>query len=143
MAEIEEVRIGVVGYGPQTKFDEEEARRMIVEAYDLIEVENPRTFKAVVSGLTDVGVPAIAYREAVRRGWRTVGIACKKALEYPLYPVDQKKIMGDDWGEESPLFLLFVHAIVRIGGGRQSIAETEAVKKAGKLAIEYDLLPVS
>lgn len=134
-----ELRIGVVGYCPPTKFDEVEARHMIVEAYDQIEKLYPDTSKAVVSGLTNVGVLKIAYQEAQKRKWRTVGIACAKVTEHELFPVDEKIIVGENWGDESSAFLSAIDLIIRIGTGKQSITETEETKRRGKRVLEYDL----
>ncbi len=133
------LRIGVVGYCPPTKFDEKEARRMIIDAYNKIEAQYPTILKVVISGLTNVGVLKIAYEEAIKRNWKTVGIACNKAMEHELFPVDEKIIAGDNWGDESPTFLSNIDIIVRIGVGKQSIVETEEAKKFGKLAFEYNL----
>lgn len=134
-----EIKVGVVGYCPPTKFDEVEARHMIVGAFDKIQAQFGDRVIAVVSGLTNVGVLAIAYDEAAKRGWRTVGIACERAQEHPHYPVDEKTIIGANWGDESPTFLAELDAIVRIGGGKQSIRETDAIKARGLPTFEYDL----
>jgi len=133
------LNIGVVGYCPPTKFDKVEAQHMIVEAYDQIEQLYTDRPKAIVSGLTNVGVLKIAYEEAVKRGWNTVGIAYQKAEGYELFPVDEKIIVGQEWGDESPTFLDRIDLIIRIGMGAQSIAETKETKHRGKPAIEYDL----
>lgn len=112
---------------------------MVLDAFNTIAAENPGSDIEVVSGLTDVGVLAIAYEEAFQRGWRTVGIACKKATEHRLYPVDEQIIVGENWGDESPRFLASIDMIVRVGGGKQSANEVEAVKNAGGRVLEYDL----
>ena len=132
-------RIGVVGYCPPTNFDSVEARRMIKDAYDQIAEQFAGKTIIIVAGLTDVGVLAIAYEEAVRRHWMTAGIACKRAVEHPLFPVDMKQIVGENWGDESPAFVALLDAIIRIGNGKQSIRETEAVKAKGLPTFEYDL----
>jgi hypothetical protein len=134
----DELKIGVVGYSAQ-KFDGDKAVSMIKEAYDMIArlyVDRPKT---VVSGLTDLGIPALAYREAESRGWKTAGIACSKAAEYPCYSVDEKVIVGDEWGAESPVFLDSIDVLVRVGGGKQALRETAETKARGKQVIEYDL----
>lgn len=136
------IRVGIVGYCPPTKFNKVEARRMIVDAYNQIAQQYPETAKSVVSGLTNVGILKIAYEEAVKRGWRTVGIACKRAEEHELFPVDEKLIVGDNWGDESEAFLDNIDLMVRIGIGKQSIAETEETKRRGKKVFEYDLQPM-
>lgn len=134
----EELEIGVVGYSAQ-KFNESEAERMIFEAFNQIDAQYAEKAKVVVSGLTNIGIPALAYKEAAARGWRTVGIACSKAVEYECFPVDEEIIVGDEWGDESSTFLDTIDLLVRIGGGKQSLTETAEMKSRGKPVIEYDL----
>ena len=93
----------------------------------------------VISGLTDMGIPALAYREAVRRNWGTMGVACEKAKEYELFPVDHKVISGKEWGDESEVFLYNIDLLIRIGGGTQSLEETQKAKDMGVEVYEYDL----
>ncbi|MFH1840303.1 MAG: hypothetical protein ABH849_04090 [Nanoarchaeota archaeon] len=82
---MKKLRLGVVGYCPPTKFDEKKALKNLREAYDQVELDFPEHEITVVSGLTNAGVLRLAYEEARRRGWRTAGIACKKATyEYDL-----------------------------------------------------------
>lgn len=135
---MDEIRIGVVGYSAQ-KFDEIEAARFLREAYDNIDSCYTGRSKAVVSGLTDLGIPALAYRGAKERGWRTVGIACPKAGEYTCFPVDEKIIIGSEWGDESQTFLNSIDVLVRVGGGKQAMRETAEFRGKGKPVIEYDL----
>jgi len=135
---MEELRIGVIGYSKQ-EFDKSVAVGMIRRAYDVIDNLCPERTKAVVSGLTDVGIPALAYREAVARGWRTIGIACSKAEKYECFPVDEKIIEGSEWGQESPRFIESIDVLVRVGGGDQSVRETAECKKRGMLITEHDL----
>lgn len=136
---MEAMKVGVVGYCPPTNFDEEEAARMIVDAYDQIARDFSGKEIQIVSGLTNVGVLKIAYEEATKRGWKTIGVACKKAEDHPLYPVDESFVIGDNWGDESPTFLGMINAMIRIGVGLQSIRETEVVKQRGEPVYEYDL----
>ena len=133
-----EIKIGVVGYSAQ-KFDEAEAERMLKEAYNIINSQYAGKSKAVVSGLTDLGIPALAYKEAVKRKWRTVGVACSKAKDYDCFPVDEEVIVGVAWGDESPTFLKLLDVLVRVGGGKQSIKETAEFRKSGRPVFEYDL----
>lgn len=134
-----ELRVGVVGYCPPTNFDEDEAKRMVRDAFDkVVEFFGDHEI-VVVSGLTNVGVLKIAYEEAVRRGWRTAGIACERAQEHELFPVDEKVIVGENWGDESPTFVDSIQAMVRIGVGKQSLRETQLVKSRGFPTFEYDL----
>ncbi|HLE07237.1 MAG TPA: hypothetical protein VI933_01275 [archaeon] len=118
----------------------ERAQQLLKEAYDRLEAEFPTHQKIVVSGLTDVGVPSIAYREAAARNWRTVGIACSKASGYPCFPVSERIIVGSEWGEESETFLNYIDSLIRIGGGNQALMETAKARKMGKYVIEFNLL---
>lgn len=137
-----ELKIGVVGYSAQ-KFDESEAIKLLKEAYDFLDQQYTDRCKVIVSGLTDLGIPALAYREAVQRGWKTIGIACSKAYDYECFPVDEKILVGDDWGDESQTFLDSIDVLVRVGGGKQAIKETTEMKSRGKQVIEYNLAPIA
>jgi len=130
--------VGVVGYSGG-KFNEDVAKALMAIALDVVEEHNPSDKYELVSGLTDMGIPAIAYRMAEKREWKLVGIACSKADEYDCYDVDETIIEGDDWGQESKIFLDRLDVLIRIGGGKQSIEETEKAKKKGIPVYEYDL----
>ena len=136
---MENFHIGVVGYCPPTRFNVREAAFMARSAFDTIEIEFPDVPKIVVSGLTDVGVLAIAYAEARKRGWKTMGIACMRAFEHPLFPVDKKIIVGATWGDESPRFLAKLDCMVRIGMGKQAVAECAIIAARGLPTYEFDL----
>lgn len=136
--------IGVVGYSSQ-QFNETEANYLLGIAFDAILADSPgATDIWVVSGLTDMGIPALAYRAAVARGWRTVGIACTKAAEFECFGVDER-IVDDkwlNWGDESETFLREINALVRIGGGKQSHAEVAIFKERGGNVYEYELAAI-
>lgn len=132
------IKIGVVGYSAQ-KFEETEAVRMLREAYDSINSQYADKLKVVVSGLTDLGIPALAYREAISRNWRTMGIACSKAKDYDCFPVDEEIIVGSEWGDESQTFLESLDVLVRVGGGKQALRETVQFRESGKPVLEYNL----
>lgn len=134
------VFVGAMGYSDK-KFDKEEARKYINQAFDRIQYVNddPRTKFALVSGYTYLGVPGIAYEEAVKRGWKTVGVACSQAKNYQCYPTNLVFIIGNKWGQESPTFLNMCTTFLRVGGGDQSMRETSVAKDAGKMVYEYDL----
>ncbi|MGK7877101.1 MAG: hypothetical protein AB4426_28555 [Xenococcaceae cyanobacterium] len=129
------IRIGVVGYSMQM-FEQDRALSLIRQGFDSIEMAG---VIEVVSGLTRLGIPALAYEEAVRRGWKTVGVACSKAFEYECFPVDETIIVGDEWGDESQTFLDMIDVLVRIGGGLQAHRECFLAKKQGKQVIEFEL----
>jgi len=135
-----ELRVGVVGYSTQ-KFDEDRARRLVNQAYDQIAAEHQTDQITVVSGLSNFGLPKIAYEEAVKRNWKTAGVTLQYRLDRgdPLFPVDEQIVINGQRGDESPAFLDNIHMLVRVGGGDQSTNETEAVKASGRQVIEHDL----
>jgi hypothetical protein len=79
----------------------------------------------LVSGLTDCGVPGIAYRVATRMGLATVGISARQALRVRagLFPVDRRILVGRRFGDESAAFVAMIDALIRVGGGPQSRRE--------------------
>ncbi len=86
-----------------------------------------------------MGVPAIAYREAVRQGWRTAGYACSRAAGLPCFPVDERVIVGSAWGDESDAFVAAVEVLIRVGGGPQSHREVAMARALGVEVTEYEL----
>jgi len=129
--------VGVMGYSDQG-FDATLAMKMLNEAFDIIQRESGREVR-IVSGYTNLGIPALAYQEAVRRGWKTVGVACNKAKDYDVFPCDKVIIVGEDWGDESQAFLAKCEVFIQIGGGAQSHREAEKAIKSGKAVFVYDL----
>jgi hypothetical protein len=148
------LRIGVVGYSDDSKIQDPEWAMLQTNwmikgsIHELLERIHGRcdSFE-LVSGLTNCGIPGIAYRVAttgranVDLFSKTVGIACSKANEYPQFPVDEKHIIGDEWGDESEFFLEYIDALVRIGGGEQSHREVAMFKSKypEKPLLEVDL----
>ena len=143
-----QLKIGVVGYCPPTVFDEDEARRLLAEVFDQI-VEDFQTScrydeVTVISGLADVGVPALAYREARSRGWTTGGVACAKVNDFTKFEVEYEQIVGENWGDESEAFLARCDILVRIGGGKQSHNEVAIFNSRGVVyERELEALPSS
>lgn len=136
---MEEARVGVVGYCPPTQFDEHQAKRLIVEAFDEVACRFAHHSITIVSGHADLGIPALAYAEAVRRGWRTAGVVCRRrANKYPLFPVDDSRIIEDE-SQESATFLRGLAMLLRFGGGRQSHEEVAAAQQTGTPTLEYEL----
>lgn len=131
------VRVGIVGYS-LGKFDKKKALSFLREAFDELE-RNYGENVVIVSGLTDLGVPALAYREAVKRRWRTSGIACVKAEKYDTFDVDEKIIVGKEWGDESQTFIDSIDLMIRIGGGKQSYKEIKTAASLGLPTKEYEL----
>lgn len=126
------MKIGIIGYSAQ-KFDEVEAKRLIELGLSSLGVQD---YDIIVSGLTNLGIPKLAYEIATERELKTVGIACKLAKEYDCFPVDEEIIVGDNWGDESETFLNYIEALIKVGGGKQS--ETEYEKFNGP-KLEFEL----
>jgi hypothetical protein len=122
------VKIGVVGFS-QRHFDHEAAqlhlRRFVSELLELPECV--ATAPEIVSGLTNQGVPKLAYELARELGLPTVGIAARQALRVRagLFPVDRRIIVGERFGDESPVLINYIDKLIRVGGGPQSRAEVE------------------
>lgn len=147
------LKIGVIGYSDDSKIqDKEWAIANISWGLGRAKEELQYIFGhcdkfVLVSGLTDVGIPGLAYH-LVTQGKhnkstyvKTVGYACSKAGNFPQFPVDEKHIIGNNWGDESEEFLKNIDALVRIGGGDQSMKESEMFKEKypNKPIIEFDL----
>lgn len=157
-----QARIGVVGYCPPTKYNEQIAAEYLNAAFNRVLSDFSNKSIVIVSGGTNVGVLAQAYELASKMGFETCGIACEKAANYELYPTTEKQIIvGKNWGDESPVFIYGtsrilsvdsikheeylnhphygLDALIRIGNGPQSMRETEMIKEQGKPTYEYDL----
>jgi hypothetical protein len=144
------MRVGVVGYSGQ-KFDGEKAGLLLIESFiemrDLTkspEIDFKGDFAwtkqlTIVSGLTNVGIPAIAYKFSEAYSCKTMGIACSKAQNFDCYPCDRVHIVGTEWGDESETFLASIDVLIRIGGGKQSHAECQRAKDLGIHVIEKEL----
>lgn len=132
------MRIGVVGYSA-AKFDVDKARVLVDVGLDYFVNKAPMSGATIVSGLTDLGIPGLAYRYAQRKCIRTVGIACSKASEYECFPVDEKIIVGDEWGDESATFLSNIDCLLRVGGGKQSHEEVDRFRKLKPNALIVEL----
>jgi hypothetical protein len=131
------LNVGVIGYSAQD-FNRGKAKQHLSDAFDKVQDEfsgNP----TIVSGLTDLEIPALAYREATKRGWNTVGIACKKAEEFECYPVDERIIKDEweEWGDESDAFLSRINVLIRVGGGSQTKDEIAKARNRG-IQIMYE-----
>jgi 2C-methyl-D-erythritol 2,4-cyclodiphosphate synthase len=133
------IKIGVVGYSDDKSFDHTIAKALLGVALALIDQHHPSNQYEMVSGLTNMGVPKLAYELADKRGWITVGLSSKEAKEYECYNVDKEIIVGDKFGDESDYFIDYIDILVRIGGGKQSIRETEMAKDKKITVYEYDL----
>lgn len=83
------MRIGFVGYSAQ-KFNKKVAESLFFQALEEVEDLVGEASEGIifVSGLTNLGVPKVVY-ELAGSLWvdaKTMGIACKKALDYECFP---------------------------------------------------------
>ncbi len=132
------VKVGVVGFSAQ-KFDKELANSLLETMFSEIERMYQGEKFSCVTGLTDLGIPALAYRCATGKRWETVGIACKKAMEYNCYSVDEAIIVGSEWGDESDEFIKYIDVLIRVGGGNQSKKEEQMARKKGIPVFVFDI----
>lgn len=134
------LKIGVVGYS-ETKFNPKQAKKLVKDGIDELVKRHKPTHVDIVSGHTNLGIPAIAYEYALEKKYQTTGVSCKEANEYEVFPVDTIINVGDDFGDESETFLRHIDCLLRVGGGEQSLDETKAFKKLkpDAIVIEYEL----
>lgn len=138
--------IGVIGYSAQ-EYDKSKGAEYLL--FSMFDMEHLLTYELgcnrfkLVSGLTNLGIPKEAYSLANILGDDViaVGFACSKAKDYPQFPVDEKHIIGTEWGDESEAFLSDLDGLIRIGGGEQSHEEAKKFKEMypEKPIIEFDL----
>lgn len=125
------LRIGVVGFS-RSQFDHDEARARLRECVDavLAGAGAAPVEAELVSGLTNQGVPRLAYELAAALGMRTVGVSARRALRVRagVFPVDERVIVGEQFGDESEAFLDRIDVLIRIGGGPQSRREAAAFR---------------
>jgi len=134
---MDSIKIGVVGYSA-TDFSEEKARSLIKEGIQKIRSQHSGE-PVIVSGLTYLGIPKLAYDFAENNHYSTWGIACEKAEDFDQYDVDTKIITGTGWGDESEQFLNEIDILLRIGGGDQVYQETKQAKNKSVPVYEYEL----
>lgn len=136
------VRVGVIGYSGQ-KFDTIKAWGLLQKGFTQIKSDMNADKLMVISGLTDMGIPSLSYYIARQNNWNIGGVAPEAAFEYKWFPMsndgDELVISGIDWGDESPKFLDSVDVLLRIGGGVQSLYETQLANKRGIKVYEYEL----
>jgi hypothetical protein len=135
------LKVGIIGYSSK-KYDEDKAANVMGSCFmALAKKEKDKEIAPVeiVSGLTNMGIPGLAYELAEELGFYTVGIACKKAEEYEVYPVNKEIIHGEEWGDESAIFLDYIDILLKFGGGEQSKDEFAKAKKMLTPSVEFDL----
>src|SRR4051812_16784896 len=119
MTKEQTLSIGVVGFS-RPQFDQDAAKLHLRHGLDdILRRTGVSPAQAeLVSGLTNMGVPKLAYELAVTLGMRTVGISAKSALRVRcgLFPVDEKRIVGQKFGDESEAFIGAIDYLLRVGG---------------------------
>lgn len=117
------LKIGVVGFS-RSQFDKKAATQQLREHLEtmLARWEVEPAGSELVSGLTNSGVPKLAYAIADEWGIFTVGFSAKQAFRTRsgVYPVAQKIIVGEKFGDESEAFVAYIDVLIRVGGGPQS-----------------------
>lgn len=114
--------IGIVGYS-STEFDVDLARDILKHILDFVITDYNNT--KIISGLTNLGIPKLAYEYAISNDIITVGVACSKANEFPIFTTNETFIIGEEWGDESEFFIDMLDCLIRIGGGDQSKRECQ------------------
>jgi len=133
---MEKIKVGVVGFSDEKKIlSESQVTSYLYQGLKDLDIVLSDNIE-IVSGLTNMGVPKLAYEFAKENNFKTVGISAKEALKYDCFPVDLEVIEGDHFGDESNVFLRYCDYLIKIGGGYQSINEYKKFK--GK-KVEYDL----
>lgn len=129
------MRIGVVGYSHEN-FNHDVAYELLEQAFDRLIKDHPAKTVEIVSGLTNSGVPKLAYQIAQKRAWITVGISAGRALRVKsgVFPCDKQFLYGDEFGDESEQFIGYIDYLIRVGGGKQSHHEVELFKIKLQLA---------
>ena len=124
------LRLGVVGFSAKN-FDQVTATKYLQEGLlQILAAEGVAPNEVeLVSGLTNMGVPKLSYELAVSMKLRTVGISAAKAKRLSRFPVDKIIYSGQDFGDESPVFIEYITHLLRVGGGKQSRREVALFKE--------------
>lgn len=135
------MKLGIAGFSAQA-FDKAKAITILESTFSRFKQLYGSDIE-IVSGYTNLGVPALAYALAKKQGLKTTGIACVKAYDHELYPVDRKFIKTEwrNWGDESDFFLSYIDALICVGGGKQTAAEYNKfkVRYPNKIADRFDV----
>lgn len=113
----DKIKIGIIGFSDESKYKKLDGVKSIKDAFDNIEQLFPKQEIYIVSGLTNMGIPRLAYEEAVKRKWKTVGIAPKESEKYELFLVDEKILVGEKFGDESKVFINYINILIKVGRG--------------------------
>lgn len=121
------IRIGVVGYSDEDYIPNDLiAKKKIASGLGYFDLKDKEVH--IVSGLTNMGIPRLAYELARDKGYKTVGITAEEAKKYELFPVDETFFVGEKFGDESDFFLKYINGLIKVGGGPQSKKEYESFR---------------
>jgi len=101
------MNIGVVGYSSD-QIDATAAHTLLQASFQqLVAQQMGNAPIRIISGLTNIGVPKLAYQIAHQLGYQTVGISAQRALKVNcgIYAVDEQLIVGLEFGDESACLL--------------------------------------
>lgn len=116
----------MIGFSTK-EFDENFAFKELKRSINTVMAERKLSVDCceLVSGLTNIGIPRLAYKLAKDIGMHTVGLIAREAIScgVELYPVSKQIIVGDIFGDESKVFVEYIDVLIRIGGDLQSLNE--------------------
>jgi len=124
------MKIGIVGHSANN-IDEKLGSKLLDQMIsEIVSINTMSENVEIVTGLTNIGVPKLAYQIADNRSYFKVGISAQQAYEVKcgVYPVDTVIIVGQKFGDESAAFIEYIDYLVRLGGGKQSANEVELFK---------------
>ncbi len=124
------MKIGVVGHSSDN-IDETLGSTLLDQMISkIVAITTMSEDIEIVTGLTNIGVPKLAYNIADKRNYSKIGISAQQAYEVKcgVYPVDKEIIVGQKFGDESTVFIDYIDYLVRVGGGTQSANEVKLFK---------------
>ncbi len=125
------MKIGIVGHS-SNRIDEELGLALLETMISRLVASKANTGDVeIVTGLTNIGIPKLAYQIADKHRYVKVGISAQQAHEVNcgVYPVDKEIIVGKKFGDESDAFIEYIDYLIRVGGGKQSAAEVKLFKE--------------
>jgi hypothetical protein len=125
------MKIGIVGFSSKHINEVLGAQLLEQEFSKIVSSYSSEASVEIVTGLTNIGIPRLAYQIADKRNYLKVGISAQQAYQVKcgVYPVDKEIIVGEVFGDESQVFVDYIDYLVRVGGGKQSAHEVSLFKE--------------
>lgn len=125
------MKIGIVGFSSKHIDEGLGAQLLEQEISKIVSLHTSEHHVEIVTGLTNIGIPKLAYQIADKRCFIKVGISAQQAYQVKcgVYPVDRVIIVGEVFGDESQTFVDYIEYLVRVGGGKQSAHEVALFKE--------------